>query len=86
MEQYNEINSKIIKKIIREAVQAGVPGIGKFYDEDDMKLPVDYAKQGAELSGMFGKDIEASDVEESILIEVKEIITTSSINILKIYF
>ena len=69
-----KLTAKLLKKIIREAVKGGVPGIGKFYDEDDMKLPVDYAKQGAELSGMFGKDIEASDVEESILIEVKEII------------
>lgn len=69
-----KLTAKLLKKIIREAVQAGVPGIGKFYDEDDMKLPVDYAKQGAELSNMFGKDIEAEDVSESILIEVKEII------------
>jgi hypothetical protein len=69
-----KLTAKLLKKIIREAVQAGVPGIGKFYDDDDMKLPVDYAKQGAELSSMFGKDIEAKDVSESILIEVKEII------------
>ena len=69
-----KLTAKLLKKIIREAVKGGVPGIGRFYDEEDMKLPVDYAKQGAELSGMLGKDIEASDVDESILIEVKEII------------
>jgi len=69
-----KLTAKLLKKIIREAVQGGVPGIAKFYDEDDMKLPVDYAKQGAEISNIFGKDIESKDVSESILIEVKEII------------
>ena len=44
-----KLTAKLLKKIIREAVKGGVPGIGKFYDEDDMKLPVYYAKQGAEL-------------------------------------
>ena len=71
-----KLTAKLLKKIIREAVKGGVPGIGKYYDEDDMKLPVDYAKQGAELSGMLGSDVEqtADDVDESILIELKEII------------
>ena len=68
-----KLTAKLLKKIIREAVQGGVPGIGKFYDEKDMKLPVDYAKQGAELSSMLGKDVDAEDVSESIFIEVKEI-------------
>ena len=42
-----KLTAKLLKKIIREAVQGGVPGIGEFFDVDDMKLPVDSAKQGA---------------------------------------
>lgn len=68
-----KLTAKLLKKIIREAVKGGIPGINKYYSDDEGRLDPESAKQAAELSGMFGKDIEAEDVDESILIEVKEI-------------
>ena len=60
----SRLSFKLLKKIIREAVKGGIPGISKYYSDDEGRLDPESAKQAAELSGMFGKDIEAEDVDE----------------------
>jgi hypothetical protein len=69
-----KLTAKLLKKIIRESInKGGIRGIRKYYADEDERLDSETAKQAAELSGMLGSDIEAEDVDESIFIEVKEI-------------
>ena len=68
-----KLTAKLLKKIIRESIQKGVPGIGKFYADEEGKLDPESAHQAVDLSAMLGQDIEPEDLAETILIEIKEI-------------
>jgi len=68
-----KLTARLLKKIIRESVQKGVPGIGKFYADEEGKLDPESAHQAVDLSAMLGQDIEPEDLDETILIEIKEI-------------
>ena len=68
-----KLTARLLKKIIRESVQKGVPGIGKFYADEEGKLDPESARQAVDFSAMLGQDIEPEDLDETILIEIKEI-------------
>lgn len=69
-----KLTAKLLKKIIREAVRAGVSGIGGYYLDSKKRLNPDIGLTGAELSGALGRDVKSSDLQEMILHEIKAII------------